>query len=314
MYQDLDILCVGGLVCDFMIKPVPTDFFDHEVGFIETIETNVGGDAANEAVIMAKLGMKVGLATEVGGDSTGQEMLDYMKKFGVDTSNVVVREGKKTRTNIVAIRADGERHFLVFPMTFDEYGKEDLDYEMLKHTKMVSIGSIHMYTGLDLALVDYLKAAKEAGCITSADMVSNQTKMPLSFLKECCQYLDYFVPSEGEVEEIFGEKIDPKKAAEEFLSWGAKNVVIKLGSKGCFVKNAREEFMVPSFKVDAIDTTGAGDNFTAGFLTAVMKGWDLKKCATFAAAVGSIAVQSIGANTGVKNIEQVMEVMNSRTE
>ncbi|WP_343209734.1 sugar kinase [Anaerolentibacter hominis] len=308
MEKRFDVLCVGGLVCDFMIKPVPVDMFQKDACFIDTIETNVGGDAANESVVMSKLGMKVGLASEVGDDSTGKDVLAYLEKNGVDISNVVVRGNKKTRTNIVNIEAGGERHFLIFPMEFDEFGGDDLNYDVLKDTRMVSVGSIHAYVGLDAALADYLKAAKEAGCITSADMVSNLTKQPLEETKKIIAQLDYLIPSEGEAEELTGLK-DPKEMADCLLSWGAKNVIIKLGEKGCYVKNAAEEFSVPIFPAKAIDTTGAGDNFTGSFLTAVLMGWDLKKCAHFACATGSIAVQSIGATTGLKDMDQVISVM-----
>ena len=98
----------------------------------------------------------------------------------------------------------------------------------------------------------------------------------------------------------------PEEQADVFLSWGAKNVVIKLGEDGCLVRNANESFRTPIYKTRCVvDTTGAGDNFVASFLTGVLKGWDLKKCSEFAAAAGSICVEKVGATAAIESLEQV---------
>ena len=308
MERDLDVLCVGGLVCDFMIRPVPEDVFTREVSFMEEAESNVGGDAANESIVMAKLGNKVALSAEIGDDSTAKQLRDVFDRYGVNTDLLVVREGKKTRINIVLIRPDGERHFVIFPMDFDEFCGKDLNYEALSRTKLVSIGSIHHLPKLDDALPGYLKAAKEAGCITSADMCPNLGGNEDQIVVDCCKYLDYLIPSEGEMRDLFGEDWNPKDAARTLRSWGAKHVVIKLSSKGCYIQDDEYDEIVPAFQAKAIDTTGAGDSFAGGFLTGVLKGWDLKKCAIFGAASGCCSVQAIGANTGVKSYEQVHAV------
>ncbi|MBR1758178.1 MAG: carbohydrate kinase family protein [Lachnospiraceae bacterium] len=308
MERDLDVLCVGGLVCDFMIRPVDAGVFTREVSYMEAAESNVGGDAANESIVMGKLANKVAISAEIGDDGTANELKAVFAKSGVNTDHLIVRKNKKTRTNIVLIRPDGERHFVIFPNGYDEFCGKDLDYEVLSRTKVLSIGSIHHLPLLDPALPAYLKAGKEAGCITSADMCPNLGDTPNEIVVECCKYLDYLIPSEGEMRDLFGEDWTPQEAARTLRNWGVKHVVIKLGAEGCYIQDDVYDEFVPSFRVKAIDTTGAGDSFAGGFLTGVLKGWDLKKCAIFGAATGCIAVQSIGANTGVKSYEQVLAV------
>lgn len=306
MYKELDVLCVGGMCADLMMRPVGKFIFDQDKSDLDTLDTNLGGDAANESIIFGRYGMRVGLAGEMGDDGTGRELMKYMEDNNVDTSNIAVRG--RTRTSVVMIQENGDRNFLSFGRNSCKFGWDDLDLEMLKHTRMVSIGSIHIIPALDACLADYFKAAKEAGCITAADlMMKTNSKQPVD-MKAIFANTDYLLPSYIEALELTGEET-PEKQAEKLLSYGIKNVVIKLGEEGCLVKNAEQEFRVPIYKTTVVDTTGAGDNFVASFLTGVLKGWSLRKCAEFASAAGSIAVQGVGATACVKSMDQVIERM-----
>ncbi|WP_343209736.1 carbohydrate kinase family protein [Anaerolentibacter hominis] len=309
MDKNYDVLCIGGMVCDFLVQPVPTTLFEHEVARVDSMKTNVGGDAANESTIMARLGVKVILGTEAGDDGTGHQLVQYMEDNGVDCGNVVFRKEAPTRTNIVMIREDGERHFVVLSHRSRGFGeKSDLDYDLLKRVKVVSVGSLHIAQALDENLADYLKAAKEAGVVTIVDMVTNSRNQSLDDMKEIFKYTDYLAPSEIEAEELTG-KSDPEEMADIILSWGVKNVIIKLGSKGCYCKNEKESFFMPVFPTDCVDTTGAGDNYMAGFATAIVNGLGFKQSANFASAVGAISVQGIGSTTAVQSMEQVVDYM-----
>ena len=90
---------------------------------------------------------------------------------------------------------------------------------------------------------------------------------------------------------------------------GAKQVVIKLGIKGCYIKTREEALYVPSFKLNAIDTTGAGDSFVAGYITGLVNNWELKKIGRFANAVGAKCVMKVGASSGIENKERILQFM-----
>jgi sugar/nucleoside kinase (ribokinase family) len=96
-----------------------------------------------------------------------------------------------------------------------------------------------------------------------------------------------------------------------FRTKGAKNIVIKLGKDGCYVKPEYDQgFYTPTYlDVEVIDTSGAGDAFCAGFLTGLAKGWDIRECARFANAVGTHCVMAIGTTTGIKTLEQIVSFM-----
>ena len=186
--------------------------------------------------------------------------------------------------------------------------KDTLDLGQLDHTRMVSIGSIFSYATLDAYLPEYLAEARKRGVITAADTMSNMNHVPLSDLAGVLAELDYFTPSYVEAQDLT-KKDDPDEQADVFLSMGVKNVVIKLGMDGCLIRSAKERHHIPIIPAKCVDSTGAGDNFVAGFLTGVLKGWDLKKCGNFATAVGSIAIREVGANSSLKDYNQVIDLL-----
>ncbi|MBR1758174.1 MAG: carbohydrate kinase family protein [Lachnospiraceae bacterium] len=301
--KDLDVLCVGGIVCDLLLSPVGKFIFDQDKTELELLEQKLGGDAANEAIIFGRYGMKVGLAGEMGDDMTGRGLMNYMHESGVDTSNIILRG--KTRTSVVMIHENGDRNFLTYGRNTQLINIHDMSMEQLKHTRMVSIGSVHILPTLDPDLPEYLEKAQAAGCITAADMMKRDPRVPEVDIPAIVAHCDYFLPSYIEAKELTGKDI-PEEQADEFLAWGAKNVVIKLGEEGCLVRNAQESFRTPIYKTNAVvDTTGAGDNFVASFLTGVLKGWSHKRCAEFASAAGSICVEKVGATAAIESLAQV---------
>ena len=304
MDKKYDIVCIGCMVQDLLLSEVPKDFYRRDTIFLQKMESNIGGDAANQAVTMAHLGNRVALVTERGKDGGGQWLSDYLEGEGVDTSLIEVVPGKKTPTSVLAI-TDGDRHAMILPLSETGYGKPELDYGLLDQTKAVSIGSFKMYPKLDAQLPAFFRAAREKGVITAGDVMQKEGEYSL---REVYPYLDYFFPNETEGEEVTGES-DPEKMAEKLHSWGVKNVVVKLGPNGCYVSGEEEAFYVPARKVNAIDTTGAGDNYVAAFMTAIVNGLSLRKAAEFATAASSICVEHIGTTTGVKSRRQVLDVL-----
>lgn len=115
------------------------------------------------------------------------------------------------------------------------------------------------------------------------------------------------IPNETEAERLTGEK-DAFRNAELFLEHGANCVIIKRGAKGCLIKTLEQEITVPAYsKAKAVDTTGAGDSFVAGFIRGLKNGMPLEECARFGGAVASCTVETVGANAAVKSPELPMQ-------
>jgi sugar/nucleoside kinase (ribokinase family) len=122
--------------------------------------------------------------------------------------------------------------------------------------------------------------------------------------------VDYLTPNEDEAHWFTGED-DPEAMADVFLRRGAKNVIIKLGNKGCLMKNAEKTVRLDAYAIDAKDATGAGDNFAAGFVSELIRGRTPEEALRFANACGAICTTAIGAGTALRNRDQVLSFMDS---
>jgi sugar/nucleoside kinase (ribokinase family) len=288
--------------------------FGMETAFIKmltepAIDLMPGGDAMNEAVIMSRLGLHVGLIGKIGDDSLGHMVLEKAEKSGVDIDNVKISGSTGTTTSVVLINEKGDRNFIFCKGSNSVFSMEDIDLSMIGRSKIISVGSLFELPMLDRGGIETIfKKAKEKKVTTAADVTHDVYGLGLEGIKGVLTYTDIFLPSY--VEAVYlTKREDPEKAAEMLLNCGVKIVVIKLGPKGCYIKTGEESLYINTYDVKRVDTTGAGDNFVAGFLTGTLKGWDLKKCGMFANVVGSICVGEVGATSSVQSMEQVLKFM-----
>ena len=302
----LDVVCVGAAIVDIPLQPVSKNIFDCESYPLEQISMTIGGDAINEATIISRLGHKVGLVSMVGRDAVGNFILEHCQKNGIDTDGIRIRDGVDTSINVGLVTADGERTFV--SNRNGSLWKEcidDIDLEKTARGRILSYGSFFNNPRLDNdALVKIFKKAKEAGMIVCADMIKPRLGETFDDVAESLSYVDYFFPNNDEARLMTGEQEIPK-VADKILSYGVKCVVIKIGKKGVYIKTqSGDEMIVPAMKgIHAIDTIGAGDNFAAGFITGLLEDKSLRECGEYGNVTASIAIQSIGATTGVKNRE-----------
>ena len=117
-------------------------------------------------------------------------------------------------------------------------------------------------------------------------------------------YIDYITPNEDEGRFFTGED-DPEKMANVLLEKGVKNVIVKLGGKGCLFKNSERMIRLDAYDINAVDTTGAGDNLLAGFVCEILRGKNIEDALTFANACGAICSTEVGAITAIKNKKQI---------
>ena len=154
-----------------------------------------------------------------------------------------------------------------------------------------------------------LRAAKAAGQLVVADTkLPNFRPLTLHDLRDSLPLIDYITPNEDEARFYTGEN-EPEAMADVFLSCGVRNVVIKLGGKGCYFKSAAFSLSLPAYEIEAADATGAGDNFVAGFASEIIRGSAPKDALAFANACGAICTTAIGAGTALKSRDQVLRFM-----
>ena len=313
MNNKVDVICIGAAIADLPLYPVDKYVFDNVSHPLYDISMTIGGDAINEATIITRLGHRVSLMSLIEDDIVG----NYIEKFAND-NNIITKDLKKkaginTSINVGLVRADGERTFIT--NRNGSLWKLDIDsinLDNIKDAKILSLASIFNNPLLNNdALVKIFKRAKENNMIICADMVKSRLNEGLEDIKEALSYVDYFFPNYEEASELTGKE-DLDNIADTFLSCGVKNVIIKTGKKGCFIKNSELRKMIPAFLKDSsvkIDTIGAGDNFVSGFISGLLRDEDIENCGLFGNAVAAVSIESIGATTGVKSRSQVEEMI-----
>ena len=305
-----DVICIGAAVVDIPLRPVSKNIFDIESYPVDRIAMTIGGDAINEAAIISRLGYKTAVMSRVGEDAAGNFILDFCQKEGIDTKTLNIDPKVDTSINVGLVTEDGERTFVTNRNgSLWKTDITDVDFSKFKGARLLTLASIFNCPLLDnKSLVQIFKKAKEENMIICADMIKPRFSEKLEDIGEALGYIDYFFPNYDEACLLSGEK-DLDAVADSFLKYGVKHVIIKTGKEGCFIKTKEKSVKVPAISgIKAIDTIGAGDNFAAGFITALLDGKELINCAQFANAAASIAVQNPGATTGVLNKKQVEKV------
>ena len=138
-------------------------------------------------------------------------------------------------------------------------------------------------------------------------MTKCKNQETVSDIAQTLAQLDYLFANEQEASMVTGQT-EPEAMASILLAYGVKNVIIKLGKKGCLIKNREQTYWIPAYQnANCVDTTGAGDSFAAGFLYALSKEYTLEECGLWGNACGSLAVECVGATEGIQDLKQVEE-------
>lgn len=154
-----------------------------------------------------------------------------------------------------------------------------------------------------------LKKAKGMGKCTVLDTAWDDAGRWMDVLEPALKYVDYFIPSIEEAEKLSGET-DPDRIADVFFDKGVKSVVIKLGKRGCYLRETYEsepQYFPAYTSVKAVDTTGAGDSFCSGFLYGLANGFSLPEACRLANAVGAHCVMATGATTGIQPYAEIQK-------
>ncbi len=291
----MKVLCAGLTVCDLIFRPVSSEMLQRDTSTAEDIKLAGGGDAYNVAMNLSALGEKVELLTKIGTDDLGEYLLQKLKMAGIGVK-WCKRVNIPTSASGVFIKEDGERSFLSYKGACHSLEKVDFVQEVFIDIKYFYLGSAFDLPQLDKAgMAEVFANAQAAGIKTILDTTGEPEIKDMEWFSEVLKHTDYFLPSLREARLLTGRQI-PEEAARSFLECGAKTVVVKLGEEGCLIRNSETEKRIPAFPTEAVDTTGAGDAFVAGFIRGLLQGFPLEQCAAYGNVIGSLAVETIGAS------------------
>ena len=301
------ITCIGILVADLLGRPINRIPEKGKLVLIPQMEMHVGGGANNTGVVLKKLGEEVVMVGKVGNDGLGEFIINSLRKEGIDTKGIVVTNEYPTSSTMVLVDDQGERSFIHCAGANQSLRNADIRDEYFLDSDIVHITGTFLMPGFDgPETTELLKRVRKAGIITSIDTYWDDSGQWLSIIEPYFPLLDIFISNRDESTHISGRQ-NLVENAKFFLDYGIKVVAIKMGEEGSFIMTNKEKILVPPFQVQAVDGTGAGDAFAAGFLVGYLRGWDLYETGRFANACGAMCVQAMGATDGVGRFEDVLE-------
>ena len=306
-----EVVCLGILVADILARPVDRYPERGRLVLVDRMELHTGGCAGNTAVGLSRTGIPAGVIGKVGNDGFGDFYMSVMAREGVDATGIVRDASVNTSSTMVLIHGDGERSFIHYIGANGALRAEDVSLDRLAGVKVLHVAGALLMPGLDgEPSARILASAKRRGMITCLDTAWDGTGRWMQTLAPCLEHLDYLLPSIEEARMITRAH-EPDEIAQVFLSRGVGVVALKMGEDGCYVASRSGRMHVPAFRVDAIDATGAGDAFAAGFIAGVVKGWSLAETARFANAVGALCTLAIGTTAGIRSLDETQQFVAS---
>ena len=301
------VYCVGLLVCDVPLRPVPPTIFSMDRFRIEVPVWGIGGDAANVAVALSKLGANAMFTGLVGKDMYGEFLLRRFKEERVDTRGLREHPTLASGVTHILIEPGGERHFLPCGVINSALDYSFISEDLIAEADVVYLGSCMCLKGMDNGgTAELFRKAKSLGKITVADCGGNAEMAGdywLKLLDPVLRNCDILAPSFSQAMVLTGKKELPEMR-ETLSGYGIKTLVVKLGARGCYLTDFKDEWMIPTFpEFEVVDTTGAGDSFIAGFIRGILEGWKPESAAVFACCVASHNVTKVGATAGVPDFD-----------
>ena len=296
------ILVIGSLNMDSVIQ-TPYMPKPGETIMGTDISLVPGGKGANQAYAAGKLGGDVAMLGAVGKDSFGNIMIENLKSVGVNVRGIQQLEEIHTGQAYITVNAEGQNSIIVIAGANAEVSTKVIDDNMELIDKS---DIIIMQLEIPIDTVKYVKdIAIKKGKLVILDPAPAVAGLPDDFW----QGIDYIKPNETELEILAGKPIgteeELKRSAREMLDRGVKNVIVTLGEKGCLFVSEDEERLIPTKQVEVVDSTAAGDSFTAAFALSLSKGESVEEAVAFGQKVSGIAVTRKGAQTSVPGPDEL---------
>jgi ribokinase len=297
-----DVIGFGALNVDKLFK-VNRIAGAEEESFITDFAESCGGSAANAMVGLARLGCKVGFIGKVANDREGKILLEEFRKEGVDTNGVTVAKQRRSGTVMGFVDQRGERALYIDSGVNDrvELNEKIKTYasrtRFLHLTSFVGEKSFQTQKKIVGMLPENVRVSFDPGALYA--------EKGLAALESIVEKASVLMPNARELESLTGVA-DYERGAEAMLRKGVKVVAVKLGSKGCYVTDGEQSQHVEAFKVDVVDTTGAGDAFCAGFLYGLIRDKSLEQCGRIGNFVASRCIERMGARPGLPTLKDLI--------
>lgn len=307
----MKVVGIGTCALDLVFKLARAPTFK-DIMIASSFTASPGGVVGNVLTGLARLGVEVGYIGKLGKDGFAQELLKYFSMDGVDYSKVVFSSVEGTEVVAVFVDERGGRSFVVYLGSTVGLGPEDVDLGYVRGRPFLFTDGIPLETALYVAkeVVPYGTKVFFSPAAPPS-LYEGALKGSRDKFFELLKISDVF-SSSYEISSEISEHKSIGELAKRIHSLGPRLVAITAGEGGCFVYNGLELLHVPAFKVNVVDTTGAGDAFNAGFLYGILKGLSLRGAAIVGSAAAAIKCTKLTAREGLPRLRQLKGFLASR--
>ncbi|HWG57755.1 MAG TPA: carbohydrate kinase family protein [Candidatus Acidoferrales bacterium] len=313
--QNVDVVGIGSCAVDYFAI-VPRLLGPEEKINANRVQILAGGVTANNLTQVARLGATAGWLGLIGDDENGRIIQQAFVEDRMDLSGIEVVKGARSSAAWIPVDISGERCIYMFPNVNGKISIFQIRNRFSPHIR----GAKHFHTEasqLPLAPVkEAMRVARDAGVRIFFDLdvePSFFAQMNLGTQDELCEALklvDVLKPCKMAARELTGES-DFERIAKRLLDLGPKLVAVTMGAGGCIIASREKMTRVPAFKVDVVDTTGAGDAFMGGLSYALLQGWDFDRAGRMANACAALCCTRLGARA-MSKLDEVLAFIKSK--
>jgi len=262
-----------------------------------------GGKGGNQAYGAAKLGADVSMFGRVGNDNYGTRMRANLESVGCDTRGLKTIEGS-SGVALISLAETGQNSIIVVSGANDRYSPADVkaDRQLMAGAKLILLQLENPY--------ETVTAAAQIGQQLGARVMLDPAPAPSSLPDDLLRAVDIITPNETEAARLAGSPAtslsldEARNIARKLQSMGPKTVIMKLGAQGCLLLDGDVATPVAAPKVNALDTTAAGDEFNAAFAVAISEAASLVDACRFAAHAAALSVTRLGSQASMPSRQE----------
>jgi sugar/nucleoside kinase (ribokinase family) len=309
--KKMDVVVVGELNADLILGSIPSFPEIGKEKLAGSMTLTMGSASAIFATNIARLGLSVGFAGKLGKDAFGDVVLGTLKERGVNCTGIRVDPGSRTGLTVV-MTFPHDYAMLTYLGAMESFSLKDVDFGFVEKARHMHLASYYLQPAMAEGCAELFSRAKTLGLTTSLDPGWDPQENWDDVLYKTLDRVDVFMPNENEALKISHQKTLDQ--ALDVLAGHSAMVVVKRGSRGAVCRRGKEIVSARVFKVDPIDTTGAGDSFNAGFLSGWLAGLDLPTCMVRGSACGAIATTRAGGATASPDPKELEEFLKTHPE
>lgn len=289
-----DVVGLGLNAVDYLCVVPHFPRFDSKVKMLE-FKREAGGQVATALVALTRWGLATSYIGKVGEDELGRYTRQELKREGVDTTHLKVAPGATSQFAFIMVdQQTGER-----TIVWHRDEKTDLTPQEVSRSAVTAGRVLHLDGHEIDAAIQAARWAREEGIPIVLDIDAIHPKTA-----ELIRTADFLI-GDQDFPTAFTGNSDREAALREIASLGPREVAMTLGTEGAMALSTEGVRYSPGFKVKAVDTTGAGDLFHAGFIYGIFQGWGLPERLAFANAVAALKCRQLGGRAGIPTLEEV---------